>query len=102
MAENKKAESREERTPGKDPWKVLMFPQLAEKSMNMVEMENKLVFIVNKKATKQQVREAVEKQFKVRTIGVNLHVTRKGQKKAMIKLHQDDSAADIASRLGML
>lgn len=85
-----------------DPWKVLMYPQLAEKSMNMVEMENKLVFIVNPKATKKQIREAVTKNFDVRVIGIQTMVTMKNRKKAFIKLHPDDSAADIASRMGML
>ncbi len=88
--------------PGADPWKVLNYPQLAEKSMNMVEIENKLVFMVNKKANKQQIKEAIEKQFGVRVIKVNVEVTAKGEKKAYAKLHPDDSAADIASRMGML
>lgn len=86
----------------KDAWDVLMFPQLAEKSMNMVELENKLVFIVKKKANKEEIRDAVEKKFNVKVIKVNFEVTRKGHKKAYIKLHPDNSAADIASRMGML
>jgi large subunit ribosomal protein L23 len=86
----------------KDPWKVLMYPQLAEKSMNMVEIENKLVFIVNLKASKIQIKEAIEKNFEVKVIGISTMITRGGQKKAFIKLHEDNSAADIASRLGML
>lgn len=85
-----------------DPWKVLMYPQLAEKSMNMVEIENKLVFIVNPKARKPEIKEAVEKSFGVRVVGISTMTTTKGEKKAFIKLHPDDSAADIASRLGML
>ena len=85
-----------------DPWKVLMYPQLAEKSMNMVEIENKLVFIVNPKSSKKEIKEAVEKNFDVKVTKISSMVTRMGQKKAIIKLHQDDSAADIASRLGML
>jgi large subunit ribosomal protein L23 len=85
-----------------DPWKVLMYPQLAEKSMNMVEVENKLVFIVNPKASKKDIREAVEKNFGVRVVGVSTMITTKGQKKAFVKLHPDNSAADIASRMGML
>ena len=85
-----------------DPWKVLLYPQLAEKSMNMVEIENKLVFIVNPKARKSEIREAVEKNFSVRVIGVQTMTTRKNQKKAFVKLHPDDSASEIASRLGML
>ena len=96
------AETLEMRIKENDPWKVLKYPQLAEKSINMVEIENKLVFIVNKKASKEQIKEAIEKQFNVRVIKVNVEVTRKGEKKAFIKLHPDDSAADIASRMGML
>lgn len=90
------------RKPRRDPWKVLVYPQLAEKSMNMVELENKLVFVVNKKATKEQIKQAVEDEFSVKVIKVNVEVTRKGEKKAYVKLHPDNSAADIASRMGML
>ena len=85
-----------------DPWKVLMYPQLAEKSMNMVEIENKLVFIVNPRASKEDIGKAVEKNFDVRVIKVSTMITTRGQKKAFVKLHPDDSAADIASRMGML
>jgi large subunit ribosomal protein L23 len=100
--EKKDVEMEEAKEKVKDPWKVLMYPQLAEKSMNMVELENKLVFIVNKNAKKEQVKEAVEKQFNVRVIKINVEITRKGEKKAYVKLHPDDSAADIASKMGML
>jgi len=85
-----------------DPWKVLLYPQLAEKSMNMVEVENKLVFIVNKKASKEDIKTAVEKNFSVKVDSINVMVSTKNQKKAFIKLHPDHSAADIASRMGML
>jgi ribosomal protein L23 len=79
-----------------DPWNVLMYPQLAEKSMNMVEIENKLVFIVNPAANKKEIREAVEKNFDVKVVGISTMITMNG------KLHEDNSASDIASRLGML
>ncbi len=83
-------------------WKFLMHPHLAEKSMNLVEMENKLVFIVRRNATKKDVKREVEGIFDVRVSKVNLEITRKGEKKAYVRLHPDYSAADIASRLGML
>lgn len=95
-------EMKETQAGKKDAWSVLMYPQLAEKSMNMVELENKLVFVVNKKSTKEEIKEAIESKFNVRVIKVNVEVTMKGEKKAYIKLHPDDSAADIASRMGML
>ena len=89
-------------TKEKTFWDTVKFPQLAEKSMNMVEMENKLVFIVNKKARKDEIKKAVEAEFGVTVEKVNLVVTAKNHKKAFVKLSDKDSASDIASRMGML
>ncbi|MBN2330474.1 MAG: 50S ribosomal protein L23 [Candidatus Aenigmarchaeota archaeon] len=86
----------------KDPWKVLRFPHLAEKSMNMVEFENKLTFIVKREATKTQIKEAVENLFDVKVLSVQTEFTPKGVKKAYAKLSPDHSASEIASRLGMV
>jgi large subunit ribosomal protein L23 len=85
-----------------NPWGILLYPHLAEKSMNMVEMENKLVFIVSRKANKKDIKEAVEKGFDVRVSRVKTEITTKGLKKAYIKLAEGYEAADVASRLGMI
>ncbi|MBL7160367.1 MAG: 50S ribosomal protein L23 [Candidatus Aenigmarchaeota archaeon] len=85
-----------------DPWKTLLHPHLAEKAMTMVELQNKLTFIVNKKATKGEIAEAVEKGFHVEVQKVNVEVTMKGLKKAYVTLGPKHSAADIATRLGMI
>ena len=88
--------------PGKDPWKVLRFPHLAEKSMNMVEFENKLTFIVNRGSSKKDIKHAVENLFDVKVLRVQTEITPKGVKKAYAKLSPGDSASEIASRLGMV
>ena len=85
-----------------NPWGILLYPHLAEKSMNMVEMENKLVFIVSRKANKNDIKEAIEKGFDVRVANVKTEITTKGIKKAYIKLAEGHEAADVASRLGMI
>ncbi len=87
---------------GYNPWDILTYPHLTEKSMNLVERNNVLVFIVNMKATKAQVKEAVEKGFGARVVSVRLHITRKNQKKAYIRLAEGALASDIATRLGMI
>jgi large subunit ribosomal protein L23 len=87
---------------GKDPWKVLKFPHLAEKSMNMVEFENKLTFIVRREATKKDIKEAVENLFDVKVLSVQTEITPKGVKKAYAKLSPEHPASEIASRLGMV
>ncbi len=87
---------------GYDPWNVLDYPHLTEKSMNLVERNNVLVFIVKMKATKAQVKEAVEKGFGARVVSVKVEITRKNQKKAYVRLAEGALASDIATRLGMI
>ncbi|MEM3941540.1 MAG: 50S ribosomal protein L23, partial [Candidatus Bathyarchaeia archaeon] len=43
-----------------DPYEVILYPLMTESASLMVEKENKLVFIVNMKATKIDVKRAVE------------------------------------------
>lgn len=87
---------------GKDPWDVIVYPHLAEKSMNMVEFENKLTFIVRRKASKEQIKEAIENLFDVKVISVQTQITTDGVKKAYAKLSEDTPASEIAARLGMV
>jgi len=86
----------------KDVWDVLIHPHLAEKSMNMVEIENKLVFIVDKRADKKTIKEVIEREFDVKVDNVRTEMTMRGQKKAYVKINLEFSAADIASKFGMI
>ena len=85
-----------------DPFKILKYPHLTEKSISLVEKENKIVFVVDRKASKKQIKEAFEKLFEVKVERVNTLITPKGEKKAIIKLKPEYKAADIAARLGMV
>ncbi|MFP4116615.1 MAG: 50S ribosomal protein L23 [Candidatus Aenigmatarchaeota archaeon] len=86
----------------KRPMDVIRYPHLTEKSVSMVEEENKLVFIVQDSANKNEVKWAVEEEFGVGVVKVNTLNTMKGNKKAIVQLSGDDNAIDIATRLGML
>jgi large subunit ribosomal protein L23 len=81
---------------------VIKHPMTTEKSIRLLESENKLVFIVERKATKQDIKKAVESMFNVKVESVNTLVTLKGKKKAYVKLNQGTPAIDIATQLGML
>jgi len=85
-----------------DAWSILSYPHLTEKSMNMVELQNKLVFIVSKDAGKDEIKQAIEKEFDVKVDWVRTEITTRGQKKAYVKINPEFSAADIASKLGMI
>ncbi|MEM4703594.1 MAG: 50S ribosomal protein L23 [Candidatus Bathyarchaeia archaeon] len=85
-----------------DPYEVILYPLMTESASLMVEKENKLVFIINPKANKNDVKKAVEELYEVKVASVNTQLTHQGQKKAFVKLHPDFKAADIAIKLGIL
>ncbi len=83
-------------------WNVIKHPYLTEKSVNLIDEQNTLVFMVDERANKNQVKQAVETAFDVKVANVNTQNTFKAGKKAYVKLTADHDALDIATRLGML
>jgi large subunit ribosomal protein L23 len=81
---------------------VILYPLMTEATSRMIEAENKLVFVVNMKATKVDVGRAVEALYEVAVKRVNVLITPRGEKKAFVKLHPDYKASDVAIRLGIL
>jgi len=67
-----------------------------------MESENKLVFIVDRSATKASTKKEIEEMFKVKVTGINFLVTPQGKKKAYVRLSEDTPALDIATQLGMM
>ncbi len=84
-----------------DPYKIILRPVITEKAVELIERENKLTFIVLKRATKKQIKEAIEKLYNVKVVKVNTLITPEGEKKAYIKLAPEYRASDIAMRLGI-
>lgn len=85
-----------------DPYEVILYPLMTESASLMVEKENKLVFIVNLKAAKRDVKKAVEELYDVKVEKVNVLISSKGEKKAFVRLHPNYKAADVAIKLGIL
>ena len=85
-----------------DPFKIIKYPLLTEKAVGLIEAQNKIVFIVDRSATKKQIAKAVEKLFEVKVEEVRTLIDRKGRKKAYVKLSKEYKASDIATRLGMI
>jgi large subunit ribosomal protein L23 len=56
------------------PFRVLRRAVVTEKSSAMKELKNKVVFEVEKAATKGQIKTAVEKAFNVKVLRVNTMV----------------------------
>lgn len=85
-----------------EPYEVIHYPLMTESASIMVEKENKLVFIVSLKASKADVRKAVEELYEVKVKTVNTQITPQGEKKAFVMLQPEFKAADIAIKLGIL
>lgn len=81
---------------------IITRPVATEKAMRLMESENTLVFIVDRKARKPEIREAIEKTFDVKVARVNSAIDRQGHKRAFVKLASESPAIDLATKLGMM
>lgn len=80
---------------------IVKYPLSTEKSVKLMESENKLVFVVDKRANKQEIKKQIEEQFNVKVIKVNTLI-QKGIKKAFAKLDSKTPAIDVATKLGLI
>jgi ribosomal protein uL23 len=81
---------------------IIKYPLSTEKSIRLMESENKLVFVVDEKANKQEIKKAIEELFNVKVEQVRTHNDFKGRKKAYIKFAADTPAIDLATKLGLM
>ena len=88
--------------PTVDPWKIILHPLLTEKALGKLETENKIIFIVDRRSNKTQIRWAVEKALEVKVDSIRTTIDTKGRKKATIKLAKEFNAGEIATKFGML
>jgi len=83
-------------------YQIIKYPLSTEKSIRLIESENKLIFAVDPKANKAQIKLAIEKMFKATVNDVKTFRTFKGDKRAYIKFSQKTPAIDIATNLGLM
>ncbi|MGA1793346.1 MAG: 50S ribosomal protein L23 [Thermoplasmatota archaeon] len=82
------------------PHTILLHPYVTEKTLNLMENNNALMFIVKEGAGKPEIKKAFEELFEVKVQSVNVKHTRFG-KQAIIKLTEDFSAEDVGMRIGI-
>lgn len=88
--------------PLKDVQEVIKYPLVSEDAVTLIEAENKITFIVDTGASKNDIRRAVEELYEVKVDRVSSVITPQGRKKAYVKLTPDFKASDLAVRLGIL
>lgn len=80
---------------------IIIRPVMTEAAFDLIEKENKLTFLVDRRANKSMIKHAVEELYNVKVGGVNTLIQRDGKKKAYVKLKPEDNASDIATKLGI-
>lgn len=80
---------------------IIMKPVTTEKTVKLIELDNLLVFIVDRRSKKQEVKEEFEKLFDVKVDKIRTFI-RKNKKYAYIKLNKKNPAIDLATKLGMM
>ncbi|CAO3612311.1 ribosomal protein L23/L15e core domain-containing protein [Cunninghamella echinulata] len=88
--------------PRMDQYRVIRQPLNTETSMKKIEDHNTLTFVVDVKANKHQIKQAVKKLYDVEAAKINTLVRPDGTKKAYVRLTADVDALDIANRIGFI
>jgi len=81
---------------------ILVAPVKTEKAIGKIEFENTLTFLVALGATKDDVKDEVEKLFEVKVESVRTFVSPEGKKHAFVRLEKEFKADDIATKLKMI
>ena len=81
---------------------MLQYPLNTEKTIRLLESHNMIVFVVDVKATKPEIKKAVEEMFGVKVRSVKTLRSLTGIKRAYVALDAANPAIDVATKLGMM
>lgn len=81
---------------------ILQYPFVTEKAMAALENESKLLFIVDNRATKPEIRRELEGSFGHPISSIRTINTTDGKKKAIVSFEDPKAAEEILSRLGVM
>jgi len=80
--------------------RILLHAYVTERTMDGMENQNKLQFVVDRRATRAEIKAAVEELYKAKVVKVNTRIARHG-KIATVRFDKEYSAEDIGSRAGV-
>jgi large subunit ribosomal protein L23 len=78
-----------------------MKPIVTEKAVMMIETQNVLTFILDKRKTREEIKKDIEETFEVKIDKIRTLV-RGNKKYAYVKLKKDFPAIDLATKLGLM
>ncbi|MBN1324244.1 MAG: 50S ribosomal protein L23 [Methanotrichaceae archaeon] len=81
---------------------IIKSPLITEKVTNMIDSDNTMEFLVDLRANKPQIAKELSDLYEIEVVSVRTMITPTGQKKAVVKLAGDNTANELATRLGLL
>jgi len=78
-----------------------MKPIVTEKAVMLIETKNILVFELEKRMSKDEIKKQIEEIFNVKVDKINTLI-RKNRKYAYVKLNEKNPAIDVATKLGLI
>ena len=84
-----------------DSYSIIIKPHVTEKTMNLIDENNEITFVVRRSANKMQIKRAFVDLYEEEVERVNTHITPKGEKVAYIKLVEEEMAEELAVRIGV-
>ena len=85
-----------------DHYAIIKFPLTTESAIKKTEDNNTLVSIVDVKANKHQIKQAVKKLYDIDVAKVNTLIRPDGEKKAYVRLAPDYDVLDAANKIGII
>jgi large subunit ribosomal protein L23 len=81
---------------------MIRHPVNTEKAIRMMESDNKLIFVVDRKDSKADIKKEVEAQFGAKVADVQTTISLTGVKKAFVRFSPETPAIDIATKMGLM
>ena len=85
-----------------DKYKYIKYPLSNDNAVAQIEKHNTLVFIVDIKANKKQIKSSLKSIYDIKAAKVNTLIRPDGLKKAYVKLVADHDSMDVAQRIGII
>ncbi|MFH1779986.1 MAG: 50S ribosomal protein L23 [Candidatus Micrarchaeota archaeon] len=82
--------------------RAILYVVTSEKAVRGIERENKITFIVRNDATKQEIKNEIEKEYEQKASKVTTLTTADGKKKAMVSFAKENAAANLAAKLKVI
>ncbi|MBI2047327.1 50S ribosomal protein L23 [Candidatus Pacearchaeota archaeon] len=80
---------------------TIIKPVTSEKAIKLIEAENTIIFCVDKRMKRPDIKKEIEEIFKVKVENINVMI-RQNKKFAYVKLKKENPAIDLATKLGMI